>query len=58
MKIEIIRNSAKIGLVEKLINSLDDLYDDLEYDNSEKEIECIKAKIKIREDLLKQMGKI
>ena len=54
MKIEIIRNSAKIGLVEKLINSLDDLYDDLEYDNSEKEIECIKAKIKICLTILKK----
>lgn len=40
----------------ELIDKLDDLYDDLTYENKEKEIECIKAKIKLREELLKQLG--
>jgi len=59
MKFEIIKNSVEISLIEKLINSLDNLYDELSCDNNEpKYIECIKSKIKIREDLLKQINKI
>ena len=49
---------GKVELVRELIDKLDDLYDDLTYDNEEKEIECIKAKIKLREELLKQLGSL
>ena len=58
MIFEIIKSKKKVGkveLVRELIDKLDDLYDDLTYDNEEKEIECIKAKIKLREELLKQL---
>lgn len=55
MKIEIVRGNKKVELVKELINQLDGLYDDLTYDNDEREIECIKSKIKIREELLKQL---
>jgi len=57
MKFEIIKKSAEVGLIENIISSLDDLYDDLTYDNDEKEIECIKSKIKIREDILNNLRK-
>lgn len=56
MKFEIVRTNKKVELVENLIKQLDYLYDDLSYENDEKEIECIKAKIKIREEMLKQLG--
>lgn len=55
MKFEIVRGNKKVELVKELINQLDGLYDDLTYDNDEREIECIKSKIKIREELLKQL---
>jgi hypothetical protein len=61
MIFEIIKSKKKVGkveLVRELIDKLDDLYDDLTYDNEEKEIECIKAKIKLREELLKQLGSL
>ncbi len=58
MRFEIIKKSAKVGLIENIISSLDDLYDDLTYDNDEKEIECIKAKIKIREDILNNLNNL
>ena len=58
MKFEIVKTNKKVDLVEKLIDELDDLYDDLTYDNDEKETECIKAKIKIREEMLKQLGSL
>jgi hypothetical protein len=61
MIFEIIKGKKKVGkveLVRELIDKLDDLYDDLTYDNEEKEIECIKAKIKLREELLKQLGSL
>ena len=57
MKFEIIKKSAEVGLIENIISSLDDLYDDLTYDNDEKEIECIKSKIKIREEILNNLRK-
>lgn len=61
MIFEIVKSNKKVGkleLVRELIDKLDDLYDDLTYDNEEKEIECIKAKIKLREELLKQLGSL
>ncbi len=58
MKFEIVRTNKKVNLVEKLIDQLDDLYDDLTCYNDEKETECIKAKIKIREEMLKQLGSL
>ena len=61
MIFEIVKSNQKVGkleLVRELIDKLDDLYDDLTYDNEEKEIECIKAKIKLREELLKQLGSL
>ena len=58
MKFEIVKTNKKVDLVEKLIDKLDDLYDDLTYDSDEKETECIKAKIKIREEMLKQLGSL
>jgi len=58
MKIEIVKSNKKVELVKELIDKLDDLYDELTYDNDEKETECIKAKIKIREEMLKQLGSL
>lgn len=58
MKFEIVKSNKKVELVKELIDKLDDLYDDLTYDNDEKETECIKAKIKLREELLKQLGSL
>ena len=58
MIFEIIKTNKKVELVKELIHKLDDLYDDLTYDNNEKEIECIKAKIKLREEMLKQLGSL
>lgn len=55
MKFEIVRGNEKVELVKELITQLDGLYDDLTYDNDEREIECIKSKIKVREELLKQL---
>lgn len=51
MKFEIVRGNEKVELVKELITQLDDLT----YDNDEREIECIKSKIKVREELLKQL---
>lgn len=48
MKFELIRKNEKVELVKSIIDSLDDLYDDLTYDEDEKEVECIKSKIKIQ----------
>ena len=58
MKFEIVKSNKKVELAKELIDKLDDLYDDLTYDNDEKETECIKAKIKIREEMLKQLGSL
>jgi hypothetical protein len=58
MKFEIVKNNKKVELVKELIDKLDDLYNDLTYDEDEKEIECIKSKIKIREEMLKQLGQL
>jgi hypothetical protein len=58
MKFEIVKNNDKVELVKELIDKLDDLYNDLTYDEDEKEIECIKSKIKIREEMLKQLGNL
>ena len=58
MKFEIVKSNKKVGLAKKLIDKLDDLYDDLTYENDEKETECIKAKIKLREEMLKQLGSL
>ena len=58
MIFEIVRSNKKVELAKELIDKLDDLYDDLTYDNDEKETECIKAKIKLREEMLKQLGSL
>jgi hypothetical protein len=58
MIFEIVKSNKKVELAKELIDKLDYLYDDLTYDNDEKEIECIKAKIKLREELLKQLGSL
>ena len=57
MTIEFIKSTKdrKMELVERLVDKLDDLYDDLTYDNDEKETVCIKAKIKLREETIKQL---
>ena len=57
MKIEFIKSTKdrKIELVERLVDKLDDLYDDLTYDNDEKELACINRKIKLREETIKQL---
>jgi hypothetical protein len=56
MKFKLIRSNKKVELVEKLIDNLDELYEQLTYDVDEKEIICIKSKIKIREEVIKQLG--
>jgi hypothetical protein len=58
MKFEIIRKNEKAELAKLIIDSLDRLYDDLTWDNNETEIECIKSKIKIREEMLRQLGQL
>lgn len=58
MKFELIRKNEKVELVKLIIDSLDELYNDLTYDENEKEVECIKSKIKIREEMLKQLGSL
>jgi hypothetical protein len=58
MIFEIVKSNKKVELAKELIDELDDLYYDLTYDNDEKETECIKAKIKIREEMLKQLGSL
>jgi hypothetical protein len=58
MRFEIVRINKKVELVRGLIDELDDLYNDLTYDEDEKEIECIKSKIKIREEMLRQLGQL
>ena len=58
MIFEIVKSNKKVELAKELIEKLDVLYDDLTYDNDEKETECIKAKIKLREEMLKQLGSL
>ena len=58
MIFEIVKSNKKVELVKELIDKLDDLYDDITYGNDEKETECIKSKIKIREEMLKQLGSL
>lgn len=58
MIFEIVKSNKKVELAKELIDKLDDLYDDLTYDNDEKETESIKAKIKLREEMLKQLGSL
>lgn len=58
MKIEIVKSNKKVEFAKELIDKLDDLYDELTYENPEKEVECIKAKIKLREEMLKQLGSL
>lgn len=59
MKFEFIKGNKKLELLERLVYSLDDLYDDLSYhDNTEKEIECINNKIKIREFIIKNIDNL
>jgi len=58
MKFEIVRKNEKAELAKLIIDSLDRLYDDLTWDNNETEIECIKSKIKIREEMLRQLGQL
>ena len=58
MIFEIVKSNKKVELAKELIEKLDDLYDDLTYDNDEKETESIKAKIKLREEMLKQLGSL
>lgn len=60
MKIEIIRGNKdqelKFDLIKELIEKIDDLYDDLTYDISDKEIGKIKSQIKVREELLVRLS--
>jgi hypothetical protein len=58
MKFEIVKSNKKVELVKELIKNLDDLYDELTYNIGEKETECTKSKIKIREEMLKQLGQL
>lgn len=58
MIFEIVKSNKKVELAKELIDKLDVLYDDLTYDNDEKETESIKAKIKLREEMLKQLGSL
>jgi len=58
MEFKIIRSNKKVELVETLIKELDDLCEDLTYDNVKKEVKCIKTKIKIRKKIIKQLGRI
>lgn len=58
MKFEIVKSNKKVDLAKELIDKLDDLYNDLTYDNNEKQTVCIKAKIKLREEMLKQLGSL
>ena len=58
MIFEIVKSNKKVELAKELIEKLDVLYDDLTYDNDEKETESIKAKIKLREEMLKQLGSL
>jgi hypothetical protein len=55
MIFEILKNNKKVDLVKEIIKDLDDLYDDIIYEDDEKDIECIKSKIKIREEILKNL---
>jgi len=59
MKIEIIKGNKehelKYDLIKKLVEKLYSLYDDLTYDNDEKEIESIKNQIKITEQVLNKL---
>ena len=58
MIFEIVKSNKKVELAKELIDKLDDLYDELTYDNDEKEIECVKMKIKLREEMLKRLGSL
>lgn len=46
---------SPIDYISEIKEELDDLYDDLTYDNDEKEIIAIKAKITLRENLIKEL---
>lgn len=46
---------SPLNHISEIKEELDDLYDDLTYDNDEKEIIAIKAKITLRENLLKEL---
>jgi hypothetical protein len=58
MKFEIVKSNKKVELVKELIDKLDYLYEQLTYEDDVKEIDCIKSKIKLRENMLKQLGNI
>lgn len=58
MKIEIIKNSKTIELINKLLTELDDLYEELEYDNDSDEVITINSKINIRVKLLENLMKL
>ena len=45
-------NDKKVGLIADLVDKLDDLYEELSYNNSAEEVVCINKKIKLREDML------
>lgn len=54
MKIEFIKTKEN-KIVEKILEDLDSLYDDLDYysdENHKAELEATKMKIKVREELL------
>lgn len=46
---------SPLNYISEIKEELDDLYDDLTYDNDEKEIIAIKQKITLRENLLKEL---
>ena len=62
MKFEIVRTNMKVGFAINLIDEIDDLFDDLVREKTTAgsidldEIECIESKIRIRQDMLKQLG--
>ena len=59
MTFQIIRSNKKVEFAKQLIKELDDLYFDLEVvgDCKEEEI-TIKSKIKLRENMLVQLGSL
>lgn len=59
MNITITKNTkkSKYSLISDILLDLDELYDDLTYDNNEKETDCINSKIKIKEEVLRNLLK-
>lgn len=51
------KSTERMDLINDIKDELDDLHDDLTYDNEEKEILAIKAKITTREQILNNLLK-